>query len=171
MLDLCSRSNCIDRLHTLPEEESRYSFRNTVLFFFQDETMDKIRVDTESDSNTLSSELYTKFYVFNTPKVCSCVHNGLPLDTIPQSISLTFISTYRIPLSLLTWRIILFGLFPFRTKTEIMILRSSWCWSRWPRGLRHEPSSPARTLGSWARIPFKAWMFVCVYSVFVLFCV
>jgi hypothetical protein len=29
------------------------------------------------------------------------------------------------------------------------------------RGLRHEPSSPARTLGSWVRIPLKAWMSVC----------
>jgi hypothetical protein len=33
----------------------------------------------------------------------------------------------------------------------------------WPRGLRHEPSS----LG----IPLKAWMSVCVYSVFALPCV
>jgi hypothetical protein len=33
------------------------------------------------------------------------------------------------------------------------------------RALRHELSSPARTLGSWIRIPIKAWMFVCVYSV------
>jgi hypothetical protein len=41
----------------------------------------------------------------------------------------------------------------------------------WPRGLRHELSSIARTLGSWDRIPLKAWMTVCVYSVFVLFCV
>jgi hypothetical protein len=40
-----------------------------------------------------------------------------------------------------------------------------------PRGLRHEPSSAARTLGSWARIPLKAWMSICVYSMFVLFCV
>jgi hypothetical protein len=44
------------------------------------------------------------------------------------------------------------------------------CRSQWPRGLRHEPSSPARTLGSWIRIPLKAWMSVCFYSVFVLFC-
>jgi hypothetical protein len=29
-------------------------------------------------------------------------------------------------------------------------------------------SSPAQTLGSWVWIPLKAWMFVCVYSVFVL---
>jgi hypothetical protein len=29
-------------------------------------------------------------------------------------------------------------------------------------------SSPARRLGSWVRIPLKAWMSVCVYSVFVL---
>jgi hypothetical protein len=38
----------------------------------------------------------------------------------------------------------------------------------WPRGLRHELSSFARTLGSWFRIPLDAWMSVCVYSVFVL---
>jgi hypothetical protein len=39
--------------------------------------------------------------------------------------------------------------------------------SQWSRGLRHELSSPARTLGSWVRIPLKAWIFMCVYSVFV----
>jgi hypothetical protein len=43
--------------------------------------------------------------------------------------------------------------------------------SQWPRGLRHEMSSPAWTLGSWARIPLDAWMFVCVYSLFVFSCV
>jgi hypothetical protein len=43
--------------------------------------------------------------------------------------------------------------------------------SQWPRGLRHELSSPARILGSWVRTPLKAWMSVCVYSVFVLFCI
>jgi hypothetical protein len=37
--------------------------------------------------------------------------------------------------------------------------------SQWPRSLRHEKSSPARTLGSWIGIPLKAWMSVCVYSV------
>jgi hypothetical protein len=45
------------------------------------------------------------------------------------------------------------------------------CRSQWPRGLRYEMSSPAWTLGSFVRIPLEAWMFVCVYSVFVLFCV
>jgi hypothetical protein len=45
------------------------------------------------------------------------------------------------------------------------------CRSQWPRGVRHEPSSPARTLGSWVRIPLPACMSVCDYSVFVLFCV
>jgi hypothetical protein len=39
------------------------------------------------------------------------------------------------------------------------------------RGLRHKPSSPARIVGSWVRIPFEAYISVCVYSVFVLFCV
>jgi hypothetical protein len=40
-----------------------------------------------------------------------------------------------------------------------------------PRGLGHELSSPAQTLGSWVRIPLVTWMFVCVYSVFVMSCV
>jgi hypothetical protein len=43
--------------------------------------------------------------------------------------------------------------------------------SQWPRGIRHELSTLAQTLGSWVRMPFKASMSVCVYSVFVLFCV
>jgi hypothetical protein len=40
--------------------------------------------------------------------------------------------------------------------------------SQWPRGLGHELSSPARTLGSRVHIPLEAWILVCVYSVFVL---
>jgi hypothetical protein len=44
--------------------------------------------------------------------------------------------------------------------------RYIFCRSQWPRSLRYELSSPARTLGSWVRIPLKAWLFVCVYSVF-----
>jgi hypothetical protein len=43
--------------------------------------------------------------------------------------------------------------------------------SQWPRGLRHELSSLARTLGSGVRIPLKAWMSVFVYSVYVVLCV
>jgi hypothetical protein len=39
--------------------------------------------------------------------------------------------------------------------------------SQWPRGLRHELSSPARTLGSWVRIPLQIY----VYFAFVLSCV
>jgi hypothetical protein len=34
------------------------------------------------------------------------------------------------------------------------------CRSQWPYGLRHEPSSPARTLGSRVRIPLEVWMSV-----------
>jgi hypothetical protein len=45
---------------------------------------------------------------------------------------------------------------------------SSECRSQWQRGLRHELSPPAQTLGSWVRIPLEAWMSVCIYSVFVL---
>jgi hypothetical protein len=42
--------------------------------------------------------------------------------------------------------------------------------SRWPRGLRHELASPAHTLGSWVRIPVKAQMSMCVYSVCAVLC-
>jgi hypothetical protein len=38
------------------------------------------------------------------------------------------------------------------------------CWSQWPCGIRHKPFSPAQTLVSWVRIPLKAWMSVCAYS-------
>jgi hypothetical protein len=37
--------------------------------------------------------------------------------------------------------------------------------SQWPRGLRHEQSSLARTLGSWFRIPPEAWMSVFILCV------
>jgi hypothetical protein len=40
---------------------------------------------------------------------------------------------------------------------------SVWDRSRWPRGLRHELSSVAWTLGSWVRILLKAWMSVCAF--------
>jgi hypothetical protein len=39
------------------------------------------------------------------------------------------------------------------------------------RGIRHEPSSFAQTLGSWIRIALEAYMSLFVYSVFVLLCV
>jgi hypothetical protein len=42
--------------------------------------------------------------------------------------------------------------------------------SQWPPGLRPEMSSPARILGSWARISLEAWVFVRVYCVY-MFCV
>jgi hypothetical protein len=57
---------------------------------------------------------------------------------------------------------------PF-SKTQASFLRSflvaesTVCRSQWPRGLRHEPSSPARTLGSWVQISLKAWMSVCAF--------
>jgi hypothetical protein len=51
------------------------------------------------------------------------------------------------------------------------LLRVRFSPSPWPRRLRHEPPSLARTLGSWVRIHLEAWVSVCVYSVFVLFCV
>jgi hypothetical protein len=47
----------------------------------------------------------------------------------------------------------------------------SVCRSQWPRGLRHELSSSAQTLGSWVRIALEARMSMCFYSAFVLSCV
>jgi hypothetical protein len=42
--------------------------------------------------------------------------------------------------------------------------------SRWPRGLRHELSSLVRTLGSWDRMPHKAWMFVqCAFFLYLCY--
>jgi hypothetical protein len=43
---------------------------------------------------------------------------------------------------------------------ELWRLTVALCWSQWLRGLRHEPSSPARMLGSSVRIPFESWMSV-----------
>jgi hypothetical protein len=53
----------------------------------------------------------------------------------------------------------------------LFILLEDYCRSQWPRCLRHELYSPARTLGSWVPIPLEAWMFLYIYSVFVLSCV
>jgi hypothetical protein len=62
------------------------------------------------------------------------------------------------------------GSYLYQSTIHILSLEESTkSRSQWPRGLRHEPSSPAQTLGSWVRIPLEAWMSACVYSVFVLF--
>jgi hypothetical protein len=45
----------------------------------------------------------------------------------------------------------------------------TWSKFQWPHGLRHELSLPAQNVGSWVRIPLKAWMSVCVHHVFVMF--
>jgi hypothetical protein len=44
------------------------------------------------------------------------------------------------------------------------------CWSQWPRDLGHKLSSLARILGSWVRIPFKAWIFVLCAFILCLCC-
>jgi hypothetical protein len=72
---------------------------------------------------------------------------------------------------------------PKEVLCNVVIVPTGFLWRRitphggllrrpqWSRELRHEPSSPARILVSWARIPLEARMSVCVYSVFVLFSV
>jgi hypothetical protein len=61
--------------------------------------------------------------------------------------------------------------YAFHVLVQDMLHSFFTCLSEWPRGLRHESSSPTRTLGSWVRIPLEAWMSLCVYSVFISFCV
>jgi hypothetical protein len=47
----------------------------------------------------------------------------------------------------------------FLTKL-LKVVHTAYCRSQWPRGLKHEMSLPARTLGSWVRTPLWARMFV-----------
>jgi hypothetical protein len=52
----------------------------------------------------------------------------------------------------------------------IVTIRSGLGWigrSQWSRGQRLELSSLARTLGSWVRIPLKAWMSGCAFIFYV----
>jgi hypothetical protein len=77
----------------------------------------------------------------------------------------TCISDYRRGLD---WWIDLLSTYKSWLQITTTLLQSR---SQWTRGLKHERSSPTRTLGSWVRIPLEAWMSVCVYSLFVLFCV
>jgi hypothetical protein len=73
--------------------------------------------------------------------------------------------------------IFIFSLFlRYNLQLDSSVLSNLGVWypkrrSQYPRGLRHEPSSPAPTLGSWVQILLQAGMSVCVYSVFVLSCV
>jgi hypothetical protein len=69
------------------------------------------------------------------------------------------------------WRVLSRPSFAF-----VFVFKSIWEFvfeeinrlTQWPHGLRHEPSSPARTLGSWVRITLESWIAVCIYFVFVL---
>jgi hypothetical protein len=38
---------------------------------------------------------------------------------------------------------------PTQVNLHISLLQSIYCRSEWPRGLRHEPSSPAQSMGLW----------------------
>jgi hypothetical protein len=81
--------------------------------------------------------------------------------TVLGLICVEFFSGFNVYLNFRSWFMLCF----------VYMSYLCWCRSQWPRGLNHEPSSPAQTLGVWVRIPFEAWMSVCVYSVFVLSCV
>jgi hypothetical protein len=85
-----------------------------------------------------------------------------------------FVYFFKVVKLFLKHPIYYFGIPPLMIRACSRILRMASCnksRSQWPRGLRHEMSSPAWTLGSWVRIPLESWMFVCVCFVFVLSCV
>jgi hypothetical protein len=59
-----------------------------------------------------------------------------------------------------------------RSKAWTVFARSDASRSQWPRGLRHELSSLARTLRSWFRIPLNAWKSVlCAFNLCLCFSV
>lgn len=47
--------------------------------------------------------------------------------------------------------------------------QGQWQW-QWPCGLMQEMFAPSLTSETFARMPFEAWMYVCVLSMFVLSC-
>jgi hypothetical protein len=57
------------------------------------------------------------------------------------------------------------------TNREVWIAEGQNRWSRWPRDLRHELFSLARTLGSWVRNLLKSWMSVCAFILCLCFSV
>jgi hypothetical protein len=54
------------------------------------------------------------------------------------------------------------------TTTDYMVLQNTPFQLQWPRGLRHEVSVLAQTLGSWFRISLDSWLSVQFSPVFVL---
>jgi hypothetical protein len=116
-----------------------------------------------STGATLQSEYrsFSAFYHMDRGRCFGISHwifvtNSFNLISVFMFIT-TFLSTYR-PCSK-----------EVETQKKIKFSDGSSCTSRsqWPRGFRHEIFSLSRILESWVRIPLKAWMSVCVYSVFV----
>jgi hypothetical protein len=90
-----------------------------------------------------------------------CYHPRFHLDR--NSVIPSYSLWHPLKAKILSWYWLLFAV-------SFLSLEVVMCRSQWPRDLRYESSSPVRTLGSWVRIPIEAWMSVCVYTVFVLFC-
>ena len=68
---------------------------------------------------------------------------------------------YRIPLHSTCLRLSTSCIYAFRTiSQQITVLKTQYCRSQWPRGLRRG-SAAARLLGLCVRIPPRSWIFVC----------
>jgi hypothetical protein len=83
---------------------------------------------------------------------------SVPLQDKPLTLFPHNYVKFWIPISSLRISYILFSWIP---EVPITVATRSKAWTVFARS----------TLGSWIRIPLKAWMFVYVYSVFVLSCV
>jgi hypothetical protein len=94
-----------------------------------------------------------------------CLHSHMCLHVTLTTVTFTF--TYhgvRICARKMYVSVVIVLLVSIFISAEVVLGRSEW-----PRGLRHELSSLARTLRSCVRIPLKAWM--SVLCVFMLLCI
>jgi hypothetical protein len=103
----------------------------------------------------------TLFILLKTSLNCVIILPGTGLQACEL-----FSCVYKFDTDLI--RLICYRIVRFKDIYQVLIssIKQLSCWqSEWPRGLR-----PAPILESLVRIPLEAWMSVCIYTVFMLFC-
>jgi hypothetical protein len=96
-------------------------------------------------------------------------------ETLKHDCSVIYVLTYKLHLGFsvnfrMVVSLVLSLINEIQDGTLFTKSKTHHCRSQWPRGLRHELSSLARTLASWARIPFEAWMSVLCAFILCLCC-
>jgi hypothetical protein len=153
-------STSIENLFHFPAGTTKvYSKCYSCLYWKMDQYF-KTVIRNWGEGGTCESSVFTVMFVQgktdqgNSNDGVFHTSNGIPSPP-KRGNSKSVLWSHNFNLSILTFSVIL----------SIMTVQ---CWSQWPRGLTLELFSPARTLGSWVRIPPKAWTFgVCMR----LFCV